>query len=213
MENKVISKVFLWMFIGLFVTFLTGYVISTNEKMLISVFSTSSYIIFSIIEIVLVIILSARIKKLKPTTCRIFFLLYSFISGLTFSSIFIAYSVKSIIYVFLVSAIIFGLFSLIGYTTKINLNKVGIYLMMALFGIIICSIINVFVGSQSFDLFLSGTIILIFMGITAYDIQKIKNIYTSTVPKDNLAIYGALQLYLDYINIFLNLLRLFTNDR
>lgn len=85
--------------------------------------------------------------------------------------------------------------------------------MMALFGIIICSIINVFVGSQSFDLFLSGTIILIFMGITAYDIQKIKNIYTSTVPKDNLAIYGALQLYLDYINIFLNLLKLFTNDR
>ena len=214
MDNKIISKVFLWMFIGLLVTFLTGYVISNSLDLMYTIFSTGAYIAFSIAELILVIVLSARIRKLKPNTCKAMFLLYSFVSGLTFSSIFIAYNLSSIIYVFLMAAIIFGIFSFIGYKTKLDLTKIGTFLMMALFGLIVCEIVNIFVGNQTFDLIISGIIILVFMGITAYDIQKIKKDYNNNViPEENLAIYGALQLYLDYINIFLNLLKLFGNDR
>ena len=131
MNNKIISKVFLWMFIGLLVTFLTGYVISINGNMLISVFSTGTYIFFSILELILVIVLSARIRKMKPTTCKTMFILYSFVSGLTFSSIFVVYKITSIIYIFLIASLIFGIFSLIGYKTNIDLTKIGTYLIMA----------------------------------------------------------------------------------
>ena len=152
MDNKIISKVFLWMFIGLLVTFLTGYVISINENMLISVFSTGTYIFFSILELVLVIVLSSRIRKMKPITCKTMFILYSFISGLTFSSIFVVYKITSIIYIFLIASIIFGIFSLIGYMTNVDLTKIGTYFIMDLFGIIICSLINLFIKNNTFDL-------------------------------------------------------------
>lgn len=213
MKNKLISNVFLWMFVGLLVTFLTGYFISTNERMLLTVFSTGIYIIFAIVELILVIVLSARIRKLKPTTCKVMFLLYSFVSGLTFSSIFITYKMVSIIYVFLIAALLFGVFALIGYKTKVDLTKFGTYLFMGLLATIIVSIINIFVGNQTLDLIISVVIILIFIGVTAYDIQKIKHMSNSSIPEENLAIYGALELYLDFINIFLNLLRLFGDDR
>ena len=213
MKNKLISNVFLWMFVGLLVTFLTGYFISTNERMLLTVFSTGTYIIFAIVELILVIVLSARIRKLKPTTCKVMFLLYSFVSGLTFSSIFITYKMVSIIYVFLIAALLFGVFALIGYKTKVDLTKFGTYLFMGLLATIIVSIINIFVGNQMLDLIISVVIILIFIGVTAYDIQKIKHMSNSSIPEENLAIYGALELYLDFINIFLNLLRLFGDDR
>lgn len=212
MENKVMPKVFLWMCLGLFVTFLTGFVVANNENMLISVFSTGGYIAFSIIELILVIVLSARIRKMKETTCKIFFLLYAFVSGLTFSSIFIVYEIESILYIFLIAAILFLLFALVGFKTNIDLTKIGTYLMMALFGVLICALINLFANSTTFDLVISTIVILVFMGITAYDVQKIKNM-EDYLPTENLAIYGALQLYLDYINIFLNLLRLFGDDR
>ena len=213
MNNKLISNVFVWMFIGLLVTFATGYFISTNERMLISVFSSGSYIAFAIVELILVIVLSARIRKLKPTTCKVMFLLYSFVSGLTFSSIFVAYKMTSIIYVFLISALIFGIFALIGYKTKVDLTKIGTYLFMGLLAAIIVAIINFFVGNAMVDLVISVVIVVIFSGVTAYDIQKIKHMSNSSIPEENLAIYGALELYLDFINIFLNLLRLFGDDR
>lgn len=196
MENKVMPKVFLWMCLGLFVTFLTGFVVANNENMLISVFSTGGYIAFSIIELILVIVLSARIRKMKETTCKIFFLLYAFVSGLTFSSIFIVYEIESILYIFLIAAILFLLFALVGFKTNIDLTKIGTYLMMALFGVLICALINLFANSTTFDLVISTIVILVFMGITAYDVQKIKNM-EDYLPTENLAIYGALQLYLD----------------
>ena len=213
MDNKLISKVFLWMFVGLMVTFATGFFISTNEKMLLTVFSTGAYIVFAILELILVIVLSARIRKLSPSTCKVMFLLYSFVSGLTFSSIFITYKMVSIMYVFLISALLFGVFALIGYKTKVDLTKFGTYLFMGLLATIIVSIINIFVGNQMLDIIISVVIILIFVGVTAYDIQKIKHMSNSSIPEENLAIYGALELYLDFINIFLNLLRLFGDDR
>ena len=213
MKNKIMSKTFIWMFLGLLVTFVTGFGVSNNETMIINIFKNSTYIILAIIELALVVFLSARVRKMNKNTARIFFLLYSFISGLTFSSIFIVYKLTSILYVFLVAAIIFLIFGLIGYFTKIDLTKLGTYLMMALIAIIICIIINLFVGNSTFDLIISIISILIFIGFTAYDVQKIKQISYENVDEDNLAIVGALNLYLDYINIFLNLLSIFGDSK
>lgn len=210
--NKLFSKVFMWMFIGLAITFGIGYYVSLNENMLYNIFS-KYYILFVIAELVVVIILSARIRKMQPTTAKILFCAYSFLTGLTFSSIFVVYKLTSIIYVFGITSLIFLIFALIGYFTKIDLTKLGVYLFMALLAVIICSIINVFVGSETFDLGITIVCLIVFIAYIAYDIQIIKRNLFLIPEEDNLAIYGALQLYLDFINIFLRLLRLFGNSR
>ncbi len=210
MQNQILSKTFGWMFIGLLVTFLTGYVIASNPNMLFNVMSSTGIIVIVLLELALVIFLSARITKMKPITAKISFLLYSFVSGLTFSSIFIIYEVSSILFVFLITSIIFAVFAVIGAVTKLDLTKIGTYLLMALFGVILCTIVNIFLNSASFDLFLSIVVVLIFIGLTAYDVQRISKMGSlNMLPEDNLAIYGALELYLDYINLFLHLLSLF----
>lgn len=207
------SKVFMWMFIGLLVTFATGFFVSTNTNMLEAIFTSGLYWVLAIAELVVVIFLSARIHKMSVTTARITFILYSFLTGLTFSSIFVVYEITSIIYVFLVSAIVFGIFALIGAFTKIDLSKLGTILVMLLVGIIICSIINIFLASSGFNLVICIISLIVFMLFTAYDIQKIKQ-YQEIYEDDKFAIIGALELYLDFINIFLDLLRLFgkSND-
>ena len=207
------AKTFGWMFIRMLVTFLTGYVIFMNPNMLLNVMSTTGLILIVIIEFALVIFLSARITKMKPITAKISFLLYSFVSGLTFSSIFIAYEMSSIIFVFLITAVLFAIMAVVGAFTKIDLTKLGTYLLMALFGVILCTIVNIFLNSSSLDLIISIVIILIFIGFTAYDVQRISRLSDmNLIAEDNLAIYGALELYLDYINLFLHLLSLFGNN-
>lgn len=208
MENKLLSKTFLWMFLGLLVTFATGYAVSSNPVMIENVFGGMFYI-FIILELVLVLVLSARVMKMSPVGAKMCFLLYSFVSGLTFSSIFIVYNLTSITSVFLISALVFGIMALIGYTTKVDLTKVGFYLMMALIGAIIVMIVNIFLNNPMVDTFISIVCLIVFIGITAYDVQKIKALESSGLPEDNLAIYGALDLYLDFINIFLHLLQFF----
>lgn len=206
--NKILSKVFTWMFIGLLITFLTGYYVSLNEFALARIFSGYTYIFIAIIEFVLVIYLSARITKMSPTTARICFLLYSFITGITFGAIFIVYEITSIIYTFLITAVVFGICALVGKTTKLDLTKMGSYLIIGLIGVIICSFVNIFLKSSEFEMLLSIITIIIFLGLTAYDIQKIKRL-EGIIPEENLPIYGALELYLDFINIFIELLRFF----
>lgn len=207
--NKVYSKVFGWMFIGLLLTFLTGYTIANNLNMLLFVYEGNKWIIFSIIEIVLVIFLTARIQKMNPITAKICFVIYSIVTGLTFSSIFLTYKLGSIIYVFGITALLFGIFALFGHFTKMNLSKISTYLFMGLLGILICGIINIFVGSETFDITICIIGVILFLGYTAYDVQKINFLAGAFENEDNLAIYGALELYLDFINLFLKLLRLF----
>lgn len=212
MNNKIMSKVFGWMFIGLLVSFLTGYVVSINPTMIENIFGSAWWILL-IAEFVLVIFLSARIAKMSPTTAKVSFLLYSFVSGLTFSSIFIVYEMSSIIYVFLITGLIFGIFAFLGYTTNIDLTKLRTYLFMGLLAIIVCSIINIFIGNDTFNTILSIIAVILFVGYTAYDVQKVCRLYEDNVlPEDNLAIYGALELYLDFINLFLHLLDLLGKD-
>lgn len=211
-SKNVFSKVFMWMFIGLAITFGIGYYVSINPNMLFNIFG-SYYWLLVIAELVVVIWLSARIRKMKPTTAKILFCVYSFLTGLTFSSIFVVYEISSIIYVFGITALLFLIFALIGYFTKIDLTKIGVYLFMALLGVIICSIINIFVGSETFDLGITIVCLIVFIIYIAYDMQIIKRNLYLIPEEDNLAIYGALQLYLDFINIFLRLLQLFGRSR
>lgn len=209
MENKLFAKIFMWMFIGLLVTFGVGYYVSTNEVMLENIFASSMYWIIWIAEIVVVIVLSARIRKMSSLTAKVLFLLYSGLTGLTFSSIFILYELTSIMYVFLITSAICLVFGLIGYYTKLDLTKLSTYLFMALLGVLIASIINIFIGSETFDLGLCIIFLIIFIAYMAYDVNMLKRGMYGIDTEDNLAIYGAFQLYLDFINIFIRLIQLF----
>lgn len=186
-----------------------GVGVAGNAQAIELVFSTGGYWFLIIAEFITVIVLSARIHKMSPTGAKIGFILYSFLSGLTFASIFIAFKVSSIIMIFLITSVIMLIFSVIGARTKIDLSKFGTYLLMILFGIIIASVINIFIGSESFDLAICVVSLIVFILFIAYDIQKVKRLYASFPDSENLAILGALELYLDFINIFLDLLRLF----
>ena len=211
-NNKIFSKVFMWMFVGLLITFGTGFYVSLNSNMFYNVFA-KYYLVLAIVEIGVAIFLSVRIRKMSPMTAKILYILYTFLTGLTFSAIFVVYEITSIIFVFLISALIFGIFALIGYFTNIDLTRIGVYLMMALIGIIICSIINVFVQSETFNMTIVIIALILFIIYVAYDIQVIKKNMYGISEEDNLAVYGAFQLYLDFINIFIRLLELFGNRK
>ncbi len=204
--NKLLSKSFLWMFIGLLVTFATGYIVSISDTMLDAVFNSSLYWVFIIAEFALVIFFSIRVRKMSPTTAKICFLLYSFVTGLTFSSIFVLFKLDSVMMVFLIAALVFGLFGMIGYKTNTDLSNIGTILLMGLLAVIVCSIINVFIGNDTFDLIVSIITLVVFFGYTAYDIQKIKELSEENIDNEVLAINGAFELYLDFINIFIRLL-------
>lgn len=208
-DNKLIAKSFMWMFIGLMVTFITGFVICLNSAIL-SLALSSFYILAVIIELILVVVLSRNILKMKPITAKVMFIVYSMVTGFTFASIFVVYEMASIIFVFALTALIFGLMALFAYNTDIDFSKFGTYLMFALIGIIIASLINIFWINDTFSMIISIISVIVFLGFTAHDIQKISRL---NVDSDNLAIYGALELYLDFINIFLDLLRLFGKER
>lgn len=211
-NSKIMSKVFLWMFIGLAVTFLTGSYIANDPSLILEIFEGGSVFLIFIVELAIVIFLTARIHKMKPLTAKIMFLLYSFVTGLTFASVFVVYDITSIIYVFLATSLIMLVFAALGYFTKLDLTKLSTFLFMAIIGILIMSIINIFVGNEQLSLGICIISVLVFIVYIAFDVQKVKQLYEQNVlPEDNLAIYGALQLYLDFINIFLDLLRIFGN--
>ncbi len=213
MKDNLISKTFLWMCFGLLITFITGYFVAHNEVMLENIYGGWGYWIFVIVELLLVIVLSALIMRMKPATAKVCFLLYSFVSGLTFASIFVYYAIDSIMIIFLVAAIIFAVMAIIGYTTNVDLTRIGTYLFFALVAVLVVALINIFIGSSMLAMIISIVCVLIFIGITAYDVQKIKALENSGLPKENLAIYGALDLYLDFINLFIHLLSIFGKSR
>ena len=208
MENKIYSKIYFWLFIGLLVTFTTGIYTSMNQDALSVIFTKGYYWIFVLIELGLAIFLSARIHKMQPTTAKISYLLYTFFSGLTFASLFVVYKLESIILVFAITSILFLIFAAIGHFTKLDLSKIGTYLVMMLIGIILCTLVNLFLQNSTFDIMISGASVVIFLGFIAYDVQKIKRL-NGYLLEDNLAIIGAFELYLDFINIVIDLLRLF----
>ena len=209
--NKLYSKVYGWLFVGLLLTFATGAFFSNYENAIINLMSGAGYIIVLLVEFGLAIFLSARIHKMSSAMATFCYLLYSFVTGITFSTIFIAFDMKSLILIFFVTALVFGLFALFGMFTKLSLDKLGTILFMMLLAIIVASIINIFVGSSMFDLIICIIGILVFIGYIGYDVKKLPILFDS-LGEENGAIYGAFQLYLDFINIFIYLVQLFGNN-
>lgn len=207
--QRMFSKVFTWMFLGLFVTAGASVYVAMNPTMLLNIFGTSVYYWLVLLELGLVIFLSARIHKMSFATAGISFLLYSFVSGVTLASIVVVYEISSLILLFGLTALLFLVFGLIGYFTKIDLSKFGNIMFMILLGIIIATLVNIFMGNTMLDIIICCVGIAVFLGIVAYDIQKIKELSYGIEDENKAAIYGALQLYLDFVNIFLYLLQLF----
>jgi FtsH-binding integral membrane protein len=151
--------------------------------------------------------------KLSAGAARGLFMAYAATVGVTFSIIFLTYTSTSIMRVFFITASMFAIMAFIGYTTKKDLSKLGMLLLMGLIGIIIASLVNIFLKSSGLELVISYIGVVIFLGLTAYDIQKIKKIYAQFGNAGNLAVLGALSLYLDFLNLFLFLLRIFGAGR
>lgn len=211
-------KVFVWMTLALAITGLTAYGVATSPALLSLIFSSKvTFFGLIIAEFALVFAISGAINRLSLSTATMLFILYSVINGATLSSIFFAFSVATIGKVFFITAGTFGAMALVGYTTKTDLTSMGKLLFMALLGIIIASVVNMFVASSGLDLILSYVGVLVFVGLTAYDTQKIKQMCQSAPDAgestQKLALIGALSLYLDFINLFLYLLRIFGNNR
>ena len=214
MLSLVMRQVYLRMFIALLVTALTSFYVISSPT-IISALYTNNILLGGLViaEIALVITLSAAINKLNTTVAGIMLLLYSILNGVMLSAVFLVYTFSSIAYTFAITAGVFLAMSIYGFVTKKSLHNFGSYCIMGLFGIIIASIVNIFVHSSTLEWIVSFIGVGIFMGLTAWDTQKIKeaayNIEASQVGK--LAIIGALSLYLDFINMFLYLLRFFGN--
>ena len=206
-NNDLYPRMFTWLFIGLLVTFATGYALSMNEEMMISLLAIGVLPI-AIVEIIIAIVLAARIAKMNPMTTKILYILYAVLTGITFSTIFVYFEIGSLISVFIITAIIFALLAFYGYVTKRDLTKLGTIIFIGLIGIIIGSLLNMFLfKSATLDLGITIIGVLVFVGYIAYDVNKIKHL-VSYVGEDKAAVYGAFQLYLDFINLFIRLLQL-----
>ena len=215
--NAYIAKVFGTMFLGLLVTAIAAIFTATNETMMEVIFGSNLFFVFIIAELGLVIALSAGIAKMSYAVTQLMFYLYAVVNGITLASIFYVYELGTIGLAFFTAAISFGVMAVYGAVTKKDLTKIGSFLMMGLIGIIVASIINIFVGSSQFDLLISFAAVAIFVGLVAFDTQKIKSYYYMSSGdyqmRRKIAIMGSLSLYLDFINIFLYLLRIFASKK
>ena len=213
MENKIFAKVFGWVFIGLLVTFVTSMYVASNPNMIYNIFVNDYFYFILFAQIGIAIYLSARIRKMSQYTAKILYILYTVLTGITFSMLFIVFEMSSLIFVFGITSIIFGLFALIGYYTNVNLTKFSSFFFMALISLLLLYLLNMFIGSVALDLGLTIFGIFIFIGFIAYDVQKVKVMMNYIENEDVVAIYGAFQLYLDFINLFIRLLTLFGKRR
>lgn len=210
MKNEFLTKVFRWFGFGLLITFLVAFLVSTNINILSFIFEGYTYLIIIVLELVLAIWLTARIHKMSSGLAKGLYLGYSALTGLTFSSIFIVYEISSIIWIFLVSALVFLIFSFLGKSNKFDLSHYGTYLFIGLIGTILLEIINLFLMNNTLNILICIVTLGIFVAYVAYDVQKIVRYYEEN---DNMAVIGAFDLYLDFINIFLRLLQLFGRER
>jgi hypothetical protein len=207
-------KTYLWMSMALVITGLTAYVVATNAAISNFLFMHSQLIwVLFLAEIGLVIGLSAAIRKISLSAATLMFVAYAALNGITFSSLFYVYTMGSLASTFFITAGTFGAMSLVGFFTKTDLSSMGKILLMALIGLIIASVVNIFVASSGLEMLMTYLGVLIFVGLTAYDTQKIKQMFLmapdASESTQKYAVLGALTLYLDFINLFLYLLRIF----
>lgn len=210
--SKVMRRVFGKMFLGVLLTAFVALGIASSPNLLNMIFA-NNFMFFGLIiaQFGLVIWLSAGINKMSSSTASLLFYLYSAVTGVTLTPVLFAYTGAAIIKTFFITAGTFGAMALYGYTTKKDLTKMGSILFMALIGLIVVSLVNIFLASDMLSWIISGVGVLIFVGLTAWDTQKIKQMAYQTDEQNvgKLAAIGALTLYLDFINLFLYLLRFF----
>ena len=207
-------KVYVWMTFALAITGITAYLVATNETLLTLIYSHQAVMwVLIIAELAIVIGVTAAINKLSLPVATLLFVVYSVLNGALFSSIFLVYTMASIAEVFFITAGTFGAMSLYGYTTKSDLTSWGKILIMGVLGLIIATVVNIFLKSSGLEMIISYAGVLIFVGLTAYDTQKIKQMCLQAPDAgetmQKYALLGALSLYLDFINLFIYLLRIF----
>jgi uncharacterized protein len=213
-----IRKVYTWMALALAITGVTAYGVAISPN-LISLIFGSRLMFFGLIvaELAMVIILSARLNKLSLTSATLLFVGYSVLNGVTMSSIFLVFTMSSIASTFFICAATFAAMSAYGAFTKSDLSSMGKLMFMALIGLIIATVVNIFVASSTLDLIISYVGVLVFVGLTAWDTQKIKMMLSQADYMDEsaqkVALIGALSLYLDFVNLFLYMLRIFGGRR
>jgi len=211
------NQVYAWMCAGLATTALVAWWVSTQPQLMAKIFRGPALLILLVVELVLVGVISAAVRKINATAATLLFMLYSALNGLTLSVIFLVYTQASLASTFLVSAGVFGAMSVWGMFTKADLTRFGSLLFMALIGLVIASVVNIFFASSALYWLITYAGVLIFVGLTAYDTQKLKELAMQIGEDGAMAarysVSGALTLYLDFINLFLLLLRLMGDRR
>ncbi|MBL0138805.1 MAG: Bax inhibitor-1/YccA family protein [Bacteroidetes bacterium] len=217
------ASVFSWMGIALAISAITSYVFGTNESYMSYLISAEGRGLSGLGYVVMfaplgfVLLMGLGFNRMSSTALTGVFLIYSVIMGISLSFIFLAYTHGMIFQVFFISAAMFGTMAVLGYTTKTDLTKLGNILIMALIGIVIAGLVNMFMRSDALGYAISFIAVIVFTGLTAYDVQKLKNIganvESGSESAAKLSILGALTLYLDFINLFLALLRIFGGRR
>ncbi len=209
-------RVYNYMTLGLALTGAIAFTVAQSDQLLAMIFNSPLRWVVILAPLGMVFFLSARINKMSFGAAQITYWVFAGLMGLSLSSIFVIYQLGSIGQVFFITATMFAGLSLFGYTTKRDLTGMGTFMMMGVFGIIIAMVVNIFLASPMMDFVISVLGVIIFAGLTAYDTQKIKSIYyegDGAAVMGKKAIMGALALYLDFLNMFLFLLRLFGNNR
>lgn len=205
--NKTLAQTFLWMFLGLLST---GIVAAYTYYSGAFIEIASGWAIILIAQLIIAIVFGLCFTKLPASLVTILFFGYSMLTGATFSVIFVAYDLTTIAYALFATAGFFGILAFIGYTTNKDLSRFGNVLFAALIMALVLTLVNIFVGSSTLDIALDWVILLVFAGLTAYDMSKIKMMSQDyNINQEKVAIYGAMQLYLDFINMFLRILEIF----
>jgi FtsH-binding integral membrane protein len=211
------NRVFGLMSLALIISGITAFQFS--ETMLSMLSSGGSMMIYALMfaPFIFILVMNFGFNKLSPMALTVTFAAFAVVMGMSLSTIFLVYSLGAIAKVFFITAGLFGTMAVLGYTTQTDLTKMGTFLMMALFGMIIATVVNWFMHSEQLDYIISCVGVLVFTGLTAYDVQRLKRIGMGveygTAAASKLAVMGALSLYLDFINLFLYLLRIFGNSR
>ena len=209
-QNKLLGKSFFFMFLGLLGSAILAW-FTYSSGLYINFITDGTFVFLAIAEVVVVLLFNFLFKKLPAFVVGILFFAYSMLNGITLSVIFYVFELSSIIYLFVISGLIFGVLGFIGYKTKMDLSKFGVYLTVFLIAGLILTFINIFIiHSSALNLFIDWLILIIFFGITIYDLNKIKLLEEDpNLNNDKLHIYCAMQLYLDFINIFIRILSIF----
>lgn len=216
-HNSIIKSSLAWMMLGLGIATITSFITITSQAIL-DFFASSQFIFFGFLvaKLVLVWYLSSRIDTLSTGIARLLFIIYAATTGIFFGIILLAYANAPVFAIFLSTLVVFGILACFGYKTHHDLSSWGKYLLAGLIGIIVATLINIFIGSTLADLIINIIGVIVFTGFTAYDMQQIKYFDAQIIDKEQrkrYGILGALSLFLDFINLFLNLLRIFGGRR